>query len=59
MIIVTNESIKYFISSVISAYDSSSRNAVCTAITNAAYSGKDIIEELKKAEETVSFEMEQ
>jgi lactose/L-arabinose transport system substrate-binding protein len=46
-------------SSVISAYDSSSRNAVCTAITNAAYSGKDIIEELKKAEETVSFEMEQ
>ena len=33
--------------SVISAYDSSARNAVCTTIMNAAYSGADIVEELK------------
>lgn len=46
-------------SSVISAYDSSARNAVCTAITNAAYSGADIVEELKLAEETLKFEMGQ
>lgn len=46
-------------SSVISAYDSSARNAVCTAITNAAYSGADIAEELKLAEETLEFEMGQ
>lgn len=46
-------------SSVISAYDSSARNAVCTAITNAAYSGADIVEELKLAEDTLAFEMGQ
>lgn len=46
-------------SSIISAYDSSARNAVCTAITNAAYSGADITEELKSAEETLAFEMGQ
>lgn len=45
--------------SVISAYDSSARNAVCTAIMNAAYSGADIVEELKLAEETLLFEMGQ
>lgn len=46
-------------SSVINAYDSSARNAVCTAITNTAYSGADLMDELQSAEETVGFEMEQ
>lgn len=45
--------------SVISAYDSSARNAVCTTIMNAAYSGADIVEELKLAEETLLFGMGQ
>jgi lactose/L-arabinose transport system substrate-binding protein len=45
--------------SVINAYDASARTAVCTAITNVAFSGADLDEELKAAEETVSFEMGQ
>lgn len=45
--------------SVINAYDASARQAVCTAITNVAFSGADLDEELVAAEETVSFEMEQ
>lgn len=46
-------------SSVINAYDASARTAVCTAISNVANSGGDLDEELKAAEETVLFEMEQ
>lgn len=45
-------------SSVLNAYDSSARNAVCTAITNTAYSGADLMDELENAEATVGFEME-
>lgn len=45
--------------SVINAYDSSARMAVCTAISNVANSGADLDEELAAAEETVSFEMGQ
>ncbi len=40
------------------AYEASARQAVCTAISNVAFSGADLDEELVAAEETVSFEME-
>ena len=40
------------------AYIGTARTAHMTALTNVAYSGADLDEELKAAEETVAFEME-
>lgn len=43
----------------IGAYEASARTAWVTALTNVAYSGGDLDEELAAAEQTVAFEMEQ
>lgn len=45
--------------SVTGVYEASARTSVATAISNVAYSGTNLDEELKAAEETLAFEMGQ